>query len=244
MSLDRALSLLVHGPSKAGKSSLSFTGPFPLCCLDAEGSTKFITTAGFGSSKEIRKIRWNPLTEKAPRYDGSWEVCVVNVANWQTMDLAKQRLQLEPHDFKSLSLDSVTEIQRKCKASLDRAMSMQQQDWGILLAKMDDTIRGLRDLTLLDNTLEVVTFIAETKMKDGKWRPYMQGAVETSMPYWVDICGYMSQVPLPEGGRQTQLLAMNHPQYEAGERVQGRLPEVIANPNITDILNAVYPNTK
>jgi hypothetical protein len=240
LSTDEVMSTLIHGPSKSGKSSLSFTGPFPLCALDAEGSTKFIKTAGFGAEKKIKKITWNPLRESAPRYDGTWDVAVVNVPDWITMKTAKDRLQVEPHDFQSLSLDSVTEIQRKCKANMGKVTSMQQQDWGILLNEMDLLIRGFRDLLLLDNSLRAVTFIAETVYKNDRWVPNMQGAIATSMPYWVDICGYMNQSVDETGKYQTNLLVKNHPKYEAGERVQGRLPDVIANPNLSDILAAIY----
>lgn len=237
---DQVLSLLVHGPSKAGKSSLTFTGPYPLLCMDAEGSTKFIRTRGFGSADKVRKITWNPLLEKAPRYDGTWDVCVVNVLDWQTMKMTKERLDVEPHDFASLSLDSVTEIQRKCKANLGRAAAMQQQDWGQLLHEMDGLIRGFRDLLLLNNTLQVVTFVAETDKKDHIWTPNMQGAVRASMPYWVDICGFFFQEKDAEGTTHTKMLIENHPEYIAGNRLQGALPGVILDPNISSILAASY----
>ena len=237
---DEVLSLLVHGPSKAGKSTLTFTGPYPLLVLDAEGSTKFITTKGFGSLEKVRKIKWNPLHEAAPRADGTWDVCVVNVPDWQTMKMTKERLAVEAHDFASLSVDSVTEIQRKCKQNLGRAAAMQQQDWGTLLYEMDILIRGFRDLLLLDNPLRVVTFVAETVNKDHKWIPNMQGGVRDSMPYWVDICGHFFQEKDEGGVTHTNMLIENHPQYEAGNRLQGKLPGLILDPNITSILAASY----
>lgn len=241
MTTDQVLSLLLHGPSKAGKSTLSFTGPFPLCVLDAEGSTKFISTAGFRSTQRIRKIFWNPLAEAPPRHDGSWDVCVVNVPDWMTMKTAYDHLRASPHDFQSLSLDSITEVQRKCSKQITKGQ-FQIQDWGTLLREMDEMIRGFRDLLLLPNTLRVVTFIAETRKKDGdaKWRPYMQGSIEVSMPYWVDICGYVFQETDEAGNKIVKMLATNHPQYEAGERVQGRLPNVVLEPNISQILQTVY----
>lgn len=240
-----ALSALIHGPSKAGKSTLSFTSPLPLLVLDAEGSTKFIDEHGFKSGRRLRKIHWNPATEKAPRYDGSWEVCVVQAVTWASIDLAYKRLKMEPHDFVSMTMDSVTEVQRKCKANLG-VSAMQQQDWGRLLDEMDRIIRGFRDLTLMpNNTLQVAVFIAETRNEDGLWTPYMQGAVKTSLPYWVDICGYVHQVKVKDANgaptiRQVNMLAANHPQYVAGERVQGRLPELIASPDFTQILRTIY----
>lgn len=237
---DQVLSLLVHGASKSGKSSLTFTGPFPMLVLDAEGSTKFIKYRGFGSTEKVRKVFWNPVLETAPVADGSWDVCVVQVLDWQTMKMAKERLAIEPHGFVSLSMDSVSEIQRKCKQNLGNAAKMQQQDWGVLLYEMDILIRGFRDLLLLNNTLRTVTFVAETVKQDHRWVPNMQGAVKTQLPYWVDICGFLFQEKDESGNAQTKLLIENHPEYEAGNRLQGALPGLILNPNITNILYAAY----
>src|SRR5688572_6289115 len=91
---DQVLSLLVHGPSKAGKSTLSFTLPAPFLILDAEGSTKFVNTAGFRSEKKIRKVYWDPKTSSPPRHDGTWEACVVNVGDWTTMKKAYDHLRV------------------------------------------------------------------------------------------------------------------------------------------------------
>lgn len=240
MSADNALSMLIHGRSKAGKSNVSFTAPFPLLVQDAEGSTKFINTAGFRSKEKVRKIKWNPLEKEPPRHDGSWDVCVANIPDWMTMKTAYDHLRQSPHDFKSLSMDSVTEIQRKCKKNISSGQ-FQQQDWGKLLDEMDALIRGYRDMTLLPhNPLQVAVFIAETRQTNNIWSPYMQGAIQTSLPYWVDICGFLFQEADETGAKKVKMLAANHPQYEAGARVQGKLPDIVIEPNITEILNTVY----
>lgn len=239
---DEVLSLLVHGASKSGKSTLSFTGPFPLCVFDAEGSTKFIKTAGFKSSTPVRKVYWDPTKTAPPRHDGTWDVCVVKTANWQTMKMGYDHLRMSPHDFQSVSLDSITELQRKCKNNIKAGGQLVQQDWGALLDEMDRMIRGMRDLTLLPNSIRVVTFIAETVMKNNttKWVPNMQGGIAASLPYWVDICGFTSLEKDSTGAFSQYMLVSNHPQYEAGERVQGALPDIVTAPNLNNILNTVY----
>ncbi len=242
---DEVISALIHGPSKHGKSSLTFSGPLPLLSIDAEGSTKFIRTAGYGG-KPIKKIKWNPLESAPPQYDGTWEVCVASVTNWESLQQSYQHMRYSSHQFASLSLDSITEVQRRLKKNLRGTEQMQLQDWGTLLTKMDDLIRGMRDLTLEDNTIRCVTFVAESRMKEGKWRPYMQGQIETSMPYWVDLCGYLQQRTLVDDengqatGKQTELTIVPNEFYEAGSRVQDLLPDVIANPRLDDIMSVIY----
>lgn len=241
------LSILVHSASKEGKSTLSSTAPLPLLVLDAEGSWKFIDTVGYRSSTPLRKVNWNPLREAVPRYDGTWDVVRVHVDSWQTMQEVYRHLTQREHDFQSIVLDSITEVQRRCKANIRTGSAqMDQQRWGQLLDQMDGLIRGFRDLALLPNTIRCVVFISETVMKDGAWRPFMQGQIRDTMPYWVDILGYL-YTALEASGDQTvktkKLLigAGVNPAYVVGERVQGRLPDIVDDPNISAMLAAVYP---
>lgn len=241
----QSLSFLLHGDTKSGKSTLSFTAPFPLLAQDAEGSTKFLNRTPDG--KKIRKIKWDPMAEYPPEC-GDWDVCVVKSVNWQTIKQTYDHLTSSPHCFRSTSLDSITEMQRKCKAALKGTEQMQQQDWGQLLAKMDDLIRGTRDLCEVPgNPLEVSVFIAETVMKDGKWRPNMQGAVRDSMPYWVDMLGYVQKVAVPDdngqdSGQETvNLISGSSTQFLAGNRFQGAIPGVIGSPlSLSTIQHVVY----
>lgn len=241
------LSILIHSASKEGKSTLSSTAPLPLLVLDAEGSWKFIDTVGYRSSTPLRKVNWNPLREAVPRYDGTWDVVRVHVDSWQTMQEVYRHLTQREHDFQSIVLDSITEVQRRCKANIRTGSAqMDQQRWGQLLDQMDGLIRGFRDLALLPNTIRCVVFISETVMKDGAWRPFMQGQIRDTMPYWVDILGYL-YTALEASGDQTvktkKLLigAGVNPAYVVGERVQGRLPDIVDDPNISAMLAAVYP---
>lgn len=233
------LSLVVHGDSKVGKTTLSSTCPKPMLLLDAEGGTKFLP---------FRRVVWDPVTGPPPVWDGTWDVCNVIVRQYDTMALVYQWLVTGQHSFASLSIDSLTEVQRRCKESLVGTEQMKTQNWGQLLDKMLYLVRSFRDLTMHPtNPLSAVVFIAETKMTDGKWRPYMQGQLASSLPYTVDVLGYLyvAQVPDPVDPLlihpQRQLLVAPHPEFEAGERVQGRLGSVVAEPNVEQMLATVYP---
>jgi hypothetical protein len=240
------LSILIHGDSKVGKSTLTSTAPTPLLVLDAEGSWKFIRERGFHSGKPLRRVTWDPM-EAPPRYDGTWDVCYVSVTTWDTVQRVFAWLTQSPHDFRSIVLDSITELQRRLKNNIaSDGIIKGFEGWGQLLVRMDALIRNMRDLTLAPGPVECVVFVAETRLTDGKYRPYMQGQIATSLPYWVDICGYaFSSTTLGDDG-STQVRSLNlwiapHPQYEAGERVAGLLPDNIVNPSISDMMETIYP---
>ena len=244
---DKVFSQLIHADAKEGKSTLASTSPFPHLVLDAEGSWKFIDTAGYKGTKKLRKKTWNPATEPIPRWDDTWDLVRVHVSDWTTMQQCYTHLTNYQHDFESLTLDSITEVQRRCKKNIRTGSAqMDQQRWGQLLDQMDELIRGFRDLTLAPNPLRCVNFISETVMKDGKWRPYMQGQIRDTVPYWVDICGYLTTENRPLGDQVTKVKRLLigagvSPSHLVGERVQGRLPDIIDNPDISAMMAAIYP---
>lgn len=249
MSYD-SLSFLVHANAKVGKTTLSTTAPPPLCVLDAEGGWKYVRRAGYKSDVPLRRREWDPTREAPPRYDGTWDYCHVMVRQWTTLTTAYNWLQhTDKHDFKSLVLDSVTESQRKLKTNLRGMDQMRIQDWGDLLMQMDKLIRDMRDLVLLPqpNPLQCVVFIAETELKDGMWRPAMQGQIGRAMPYWVDVCGYLYTERITDGngqpGPKIKKLLIGEgivPTIVAGERVQGALDDIIENPHITQMMAQMF----
>lgn len=254
------LSALVHAPAKVGKSTLSSTAPPPLLILDAEGGWRFIRRAGFcrpgrhGTAActcpVLRPREWDPRQGPPPRYDGTWEFCHVMVRDWTTLTQTLQWLVTAEHDFRSLILDSITESQRQLKSNLRGTEQMRVQDWGDLLTRMDALIRGYRDLVLRPGPLRLVMFIAETRETNGKWRPYMQGQIGVSLPYWVDLVGYLFPTPAEtdQNGQATvmtrALYVGPHPQFESGERVQGVLGDVIVDPNLGRMLDVIFPPTE
>lgn len=224
--VQQRMSWLIHGYSKRGKSTLAATSPKPVLVLDAEGSWRFIPG---------KITYWDPMAGPPPDYDGTWDICVVHVREWTTVAMVFSYLTQWVHlPFISVVIDSITEIQRRCKANLKGTEAMKIQDWGVLLSVMDATIRGFRDLCLMPQlSTRCVVFISETKEgSGGRLIPAMQGQIGTSLPYWVDVCGYLYQdFDIDQNGQPTQevrrLWISPHAQYEAGERVQGKLGSVL-----------------
>jgi hypothetical protein len=246
--------MLIHGESKVGKTTLAATTPGLKVILDAEGGWKFIAgmpnpnrkTEAHPEGEPFRRIDWDP-TQPPPEDDGTWDFAVVTVQQWDTVSRAYQWLRTGEHPFESFVMDSITEIQRRCRENLTGTEAMQIQDWGKLLILMENVIRGFRDLANAPGPIRNVVFTAECEFKNGKWRPSMQGKIGNALPYLMDVVGYLFREPVLDangqdtGTKTRKLLVGQSDEFEAGERVQGRIPDIVAEPNITDIMSRIYP---
>lgn len=246
------LSMLVHAWAKVGKTTLGSTAPAPILVLDAEGGWRFIRSFGRGGKPAV-VVHWNPMNEPTPRRtpENPIDIVIVTVRDWTVLSRVYTMLTQAMHDFQSVIVDSITEIQRRCKQSLVGSEDMQRENWGRLLVLMDNMIRSYRDLVLIDTIpTRFVLFIAETRVKPNSPRqvPTMQGQIEGSLPYWVDACGYLFVEEAldptdPEMKRTITLRRMligTHPMYEAGNRLAGILPDIIDSPNISQMFCQIY----
>ena len=208
----QGLSFLLHAPPKAGKSTLADSGPVPRLILDIEG-TSFWTPS--------RKTFWEPGRQPPPQHDGSWDSCIVIVREARTIADVYRVLDSGRHPFNSMSVDSLTEGQQRVIDDKVGTKKVERDDWGHLLRTMGLLVRQHRDLLIHPvRPLWSVTFVAGTHLRDGKWRPLVQGQLQDYLPYYVDIEGYLNANP----DNSRDLLIGPHPQYETGERVGGRLP--------------------
>lgn len=241
MTTDKALSLLVYGPPKSGKTTLAMTGPAPRLLLDVEKAARFLKT---------KKVYWNPMDGSAPpKHDGTWDTCVVTVHDFQTATKAFDWLRSGKHEFNTVILDSISELQVKAQEDVNGRSKMQTQHWGELLSKISFFGRDLRDLSTHPiRPVECVIITATERIdKDDKGnvvvhRPFLQGGAASQIPYWFDVCGYYYITKSRENGEMVEtrnLLISNHPQYIAGNRVPG-LPEVLYNPNIKKVIDKIF----
>lgn len=235
-----SLSLMIYGPSKAGKSTLASTAPAPRLLLDAEHGHKFLGL----------KIRyWDPNLEAPPVPDGTWDTCVVVVRDYQTVQRVYAWLNSGQHPFESFIMDSVSEIQTQCLETIAGRQQVQMQQWGELLRHMTGLMRDLRDLTMHPTKpLSAVVLTAMATHKDGKWRPYLQGQSATSAPYYWDITGYIQaeEYPHPDPTQPNytarRLYIGPSNDHVSGERVGGRLGEIVEQDqlNITHMIEKIY----
>jgi hypothetical protein len=234
---ERALTVLVHGHSKVGKTTFANTAPYPRLLLDVEAASRFL---------RCKKTYWDPMTEAPPVADGSWETCIVRVTDFTTALKAYEWLKSGKHPFKSVILDSISELQVKAQELVAGRNQMKTQDWGALLSKMAFFSRDLRDLTNQKNPLEAVVVTAMSREVDGVLKPYLQGQIASQVPYWWDVTAYLylDQIQDENGNWVVvrRLLTDKNPQFEAGNRVP-ELEPIITHPNIVQMLDTVFPNS-
>jgi len=218
---------------------LSVTAPYPRLYLDVESASRFLP---------IVKTVWDPRAGEPPVADGTWDTCVVYVRDFETVLQVYQWLQVGRHPFKSFIIDSISELQVRALEKIAGRNTMQQGQWGEALRVMAGLLRDVRDLTMHPtNPLEAVVLTAMTRNIDGMWKPHMQGQVAALMPYFFDVVGYLfteSRIdpdnPTAPPVEVRRLLTRKHDVYEAGERVQGRLPTVVENPNIETMIDTIF----
>lgn len=219
-------SLLLHGESGEGKSWLADTAPPPRLVIDLEGRAKY-TPSG-------PKVLWDPRYPP-PVYDGSWQTCVVNCHDFNTLQLVYQWLRSGQHPFVSVVIDSLMEAQKRCIDQIVGMEALQTQDWGTLLRKLEQLVRSYRDLTMIEaNSVQFVILIVGTSINDktGTAEPLLQGQLRKTVPYYIDTVGYMFQNPTPEGVFVRSMLVHKTPGFIAKDGT-GKLPgPVIPNPNL------------
>jgi hypothetical protein len=239
----RGLAVLAHGEGGVGKSWFGQTTPEPRLVLDAEGGSVKPWRLVDGVPTRQRVIEWDPQHEDPPEL-GDWQVCHTIVRSFETLEKSYNWLEFGVHPFKSVVVDSLTEIQKRCKdAILAGDEGMTEAKWGRLLDKMEFTVRHMRDLVFHPtHPLEAVVFLALTDVKRAMNRPAIQGGLSVSLPGYVDVEGYMF-VQVDDSGAEWRRMLIHPRQFsEAKDRthvLSVRYGACITNPDVEEML-AVY----
>jgi len=230
--MDRGITVLVHGESGAGKSSFGVTAPYPRLLMDVESGYRFLP---------INYKVWDPFREAVPVADGSWDTIVVVVHDYNTMLHVYQILRSGNHQFRSLIIDSISELQDRLLTQLAGTDQVKMQQWGEVLRQMGGLLRDLRDLTTHPtNPLEAIVLTAMSKKdQEGVYRPYLQGQLATQVPYLYDIVGalvvesFPHPDPMQPNYNARRMYIERTPKYEAKQRVRGRLGAVVEQDNLS-----------
>lgn len=247
--MNRSLTILVHGASKSGKSSFSVTCPTPRLYLDVESAGRFLA---------IKAVSWDPAREAPPVEDGTWDTAVVATRDWGTVERAYQWLASGQHPFKSVIIDSVSELQQRFIESKSGRNQPTMQDWGAVFRVVSGLVRDIRDLTMHQTKpLECVVMTAMTRQQEGMWRPWVSGQLQTVLPYLLDVVAYLwTEQAVDETTGEVKevrkILTRRTTQFEAGERVDGKIPIVVEvtarapgepGTDIDRLIDMVFPPT-
>lgn len=242
---EETLIALIHGESGVGKTPVGHTTPAPRLILDSENGSRFVRSG--------RRAKWDPNSE-APPAAGAWETCIVQCRDYATFRNAMSWLHSGKHPFRSVTIDSLTELQKRCKDTLVSADAVaDERTWGKLLTSMEKDVRDLRDLTMHQTTpLQAVVILALTDDKKGKFRPFVQGSLSMSLPGLVDVIGYQ-YVDTDESGQPVRrMLVQPMGPYVAKDRT-AELPSgglsgihgpVLTGPfDISALIDQIYTDT-
>ncbi len=226
MTYDKRWRLLLYGSPKVGKTSLAETAPGPRLFLNAEGGTKWLAT---------NTIPWDPKDGKPPGKIGPEDTVVVHITDWRMLERLNNWLQKGKHPFRSVILDSITELQKQAKQQVTET-GMRLQDWGTLFDMMDPILREIRDLTEVPNSpVECVVIVALANEREDKTFPDIQGSMSRSLAGQVDTIGHLQPAKMGADGVATRELIVDARKgVEAGDRTKvlrrtfgGAIPIVI-----------------
>lgn len=222
------LTLVVHGESGVGKSWLGASAPGPLLIIDAEGGTSWVPG---------KKVPWDVTKGSPPPTPGDGEIVVASIKSFQALGMILQWLQSGKHPFKSVCIDSLTEVQKRCLDNITGVEAADQRAWGEVLRKMEGLVRAFRDLTIPNGvpTLDSVVFIAGSQVKDGITRPHLQGQLGNTLPYFVDAVGYLYLSQNEDGDVVRNLLLQPLGGFAAKDRT-GKFGTKLVSPNVADML--------
>lgn len=234
------LTMLVHGDAGTGKSWIGGSAPGPRLVLDGEGRGLYLP----GDSKVWWDPR-NPLPETLA--DGSpittETTVIVDIREFGDWQRAFSHLASGNHYFRSVILDSLTELQQRCIDAIAGTAQMKTQDWGDLLRDMDNLVRKMRDLrTHPIKPIDALVVVALSHEKNGKQRPMLQGGLSLKVAGHFDVVGYLSLQVDGAGNEYRSLLVKPIGLYEAKDNthiLSQHYGTNIVNPNVTEMLSVL-----
>lgn len=159
------LKAVVYGPSGVGKTVFGSTAPDPIFASAENGLLS--------------------IADKAPAF--------VEIRSLQDLREMLRYLQTEKHPYKTVVIDSITEVNEVIKEGIRKTTgrAMQQADWGKL---SEDIIAVIRSLVALP--MHVVIIAQEHMEKDDQVVtqivPDLNGKAAVKICYMMDIVAYLS----------------------------------------------------
>jgi hypothetical protein len=227
------LNILVYGDSGVGKTTLAGSADEvpamrPVLMVDMEGGTE-------------------SLRHSYP------DVELVRVRNWEQMQILYDDLYSGKHNYKTVILDSLTEIQKFNMYSImeelvGRKPEMDKdvpgmREWGKNLEQMRRMVRGFRDLDMHT----IFTALAKEDKDDRtgvrKTLPMLSGQLGPQVSAFMDIVVYYYIKEIGSGADKEYkrlLLTSSDGKITAKDR-SGKLDMVVEAPTMTSLFASIFP---
>lgn len=220
-------SFLIHGPSKIGKSSLGLTAPGLIAFADVEGQTRFLP-------HQDKRYDWDMVSPFDPPEGTLW--VRIRITEYRQIEQLYSVVSHPNSPFRTVVIDSISELQQKYIDAIAGSNQMDQQNWGELLRGLASMIRKFRDLLDQEGNLECFIITAMTKKNDGKATPALQGQLQVLINYYLDVVGYYEPFQDIANNVHTRRLQMEpSPFHEAGSRIPWT-PTYVDDPSITRLM--------
>jgi phage nucleotide-binding protein len=225
---DPYLTMLIYGLPGAGKTVLAGSASAveemaPVLLIDVEGGTFSLRS----------------------RYP---DVDVVRTTTWQQMQEVYNELYRGSLPYKTVILDSLTEIQRLSMLGIMAEVVKKEPDrdaeipsireWGKNGEQTRRMVRAFRDLKM--NTIFTALVLDEKDQKSGKmkYRPSLSGKMANEVSGYVDVCAYL-YTSVKDDKVCRFLLTGSIDTHVAKDR-SDRLPLVLEEPSMTKIHDIIF----
>lgn len=165
------------------------------------------------------------------------DIDVVNIDVWEDLEAAFGFLKSGDHKYKSVALDSITELQKKLNEHIVRKFPgkrrdyedlMSQSDWGYSVDRFRRMCRAFRDLPM--NVLYIA--LDQTKEVEGEnvTRPALSGGTMSD-----ELCGWVDAViytPGPQPDEEGALRYLGQTVAAKGRRAKMRVPVGVKVPAV------------
>jgi hypothetical protein len=224
------LNILIYGDSGTGKTTLAGSADAcpemrPVLVVDIEGGTE-------------------SLRRTYPDVD------VVRVTTWDEMQSLYNVLYEGDHVYKTVVLDSLTEIQKfsmyqimedVIKKDRERDPDIaSMREWGKNIEQIRKFVRGFRDLEM--NTIFTALVREDKNPRTGAVSklPMLSGKLASEVSAFLDVVGFYYVKPDEEGENKRWLLTQKTEEIVAKDRT-GTLPLVVEDPTMSTILELMNP---
>lgn len=237
----KRLCTLLHGYSGMGKTPLANTTPGPRLMIDIENASDWLTCPVVKWDGRSDPNLLEGLTENTS--------VVVNITNfYDIINNIMPWLNSGRHPFRSVILDSMTELQEKM---LKAVAGNDKRDWdsyGTMLIWCQNMLLELKDLKYNSiHPVDMIVVICGTdESKAGRVVPMLDGKIAKKITFKMDLVAYLFRDQDGAGNEYPRLRIQPTPVFEAKDRTQILVPKygpIIDNPDLMQIMYALNEGT-